>query len=557
MKNKKIISLLLAALLMLSLCGCAIEDELFPECEESVFAESADSAYDYRANIVPFADMVYERPDIDAMQSLADEISGMLKEFFKRDEVVEKLNDYFTLYYKFHTMEALAGIRSDMNVTDSYNSGEYSYCSSLEASVSRMTDELMCDCANSRISNFLDSQYFGGYLSEHYSYDGKFSYTDELVDLYNKENSLLSDYRMVFAQIQSEGGSSAYTKYNESACNIYIDLIKTRKAIADELGYDSYEDYMFYSYSRDYEPSDLADYIAAIKENIVPLYKSAYNSGMMNEMYRGLNKLSDGEATELLLSFVSKMPAEIGEAFSFMEDYGLCSITTDDNATNISYTTYLDDYDAPFMLVKSNGYAENMLTVTHEFGHFCDQYINRDRNDNLDATEVMSQGLEYLMLCNLDDNSLASALTRYKMLDELYLYVNQASFYEFEQRVFVLSDEELTVSNVNEIFGDVAKEYGYFVDSSTNYAWIDINHLFEYPFYVISYCTSDSAAFSLYNMELNSPGEGIDMYVRLLENASSSSFVGLLEEQGMSSPISKETIAEIADVLRDRLGISA
>ena len=551
--NRKISAFLLAVLLTFSLCGCDLFGILYPNYDTSIFEQAFGADYDYRADIIPFSEMEYVRPDIALLQATADEISDMVAGSAGRNEITSKLNDFYTLYYDFYTMESIAGIRSDMDVTDEYYFEEYSYCTSMDATVSRMVDDMLCDCANSDMCAYLDAEYFGGMLGEKYSVDGTFSYTDELVSLFNEENSLISDYRALYMKMINYDGDM-YEKYNEEACNIYIELVKVRKEIAEELDYQCYEDYMAYSYSRDYTPEDLEEYLAAVKEYIVPIYDKAYDKGIINEFYE-LDDLSTESAMEYFDSFVSKLPEQINEARDFMKTYGLYNVSDDDNVNDNSYNTYLDNYDSPFMFIKTGGSIDDLLTMVHEFGHFCDDYINYNGDYCLDTTETMSQGLEYMLLCYLDDEQTASALTKFKMLDTLYLYINQASFYDFEHRVFDLPDEELTAQNINSIFGDVAEEYGYYNDSTTALSWIDITHFFEYPFYVISYCISDSAAFSLYNMELEQTGTGLDMYIRLLNDTANFSFAELLEKEGMSSPVSVQTVQEIAGVLAERLGV--
>ena len=551
--KKKAIAIILTVLLTFSLCGCDLFGILYPDYDISIFEQAFGGNYDYRADIVPFSEMEYARPDVALLQATADEISDMVSGSAGRNEITSKLNDFYTLYYNFKTMETIAGIRSDMDVTDEYYFEEYSYCTSMDATVSRMLDDMLCDCANSDMCTYLDAEYFGGMLGEKYSVDGTFSYTDELVSLFNKENSLLSDYRALYMKMISYDGDM-YEEYNEEACNIYIELVKVRKAIAEELDYQCYEDYMAYSYSRDYTPEDLEEYLAAVKEYIVPIYNKVYDKGLMNGFYE-LDDLSNDAAIQHFDSFVSKLPAQITEARDFMKTYGLYNISGDDKVNDNSYNTYLDNYDSPFMFIKTGGSIDDLLTMAHEFGHFCDDYVNYNGDFCLDTTETMSQGLEYMLLCYLDDEGTANALTKFKMLDTLYLYINQASFYDFEHRVFDLPDEELTVENINSIFGDVAEEYGYYNDSTTKLTWIDITHFFEYPFYVISYCLSDSAAFSLYNMELEQTGTGLDMYIRLLNDTANFSFAELLEKEGMSSPVSAQTVQEIAGVLAERLGV--
>lgn len=553
--KKKLVALCLAVSMLASLCGCSPLWLHFPDFDTGIFDLSSDTDENYRSEAVSFSEMEYVRPDVDKMQSVADEITEMVSGIPKLKGLFDKLNEFYMLYFDFTTMEALAGIRSDIDVTDEYYAEEYDYCMSVQPRVNRITDDMQCACANSILCGYLDRRYFGGMLSADYSVDGNFSYSDELVELYNKENSLLSSYRAVLAEMLSYDGDDIYEKYNERACNIYIDLIKTRKEIADELGFDSYEDYMSMSYDREYSDDEISQYLDAIKEYIVPLYESAFDSGIMNDMYDGLEELSTEQAVSCFDSFISGMPEQIIEVRDFMKQFDLYNISSEDYTSDSSYTTYLDKYETPFMLIKTEGYAEDMLTVVHEFGHFCDEYVNYDGDANLDTMEVLSQSLEYLLLCYLDDANLADSLTRYKMLDELYLYVNQASFYDFEHRVFALSDDELTVDNVNSIFGEVAREYGYYDDGSTEVSWIDISHLFEYPFYVLSYCVSDSAAFSIYNMELEETGKGVDMYLKLLNGAADYNFAELLENEGMQSPVTEDMICEIAQMLQERLGV--
>ena len=156
----------------------------------------------------------------------------------------------------------------------------------------------------------------------------------------------------------------------------------------------------------------------------------------------------------------------------------------------------------------------------------------------------------------IDDKDLAAELTKFKMLDALYLYVTQLSFNEFEERIYELSDEELTVENVNSIYAGIADEYGYADDYDTDllpYLWIDVSHLFEQPFYTISYCVSDSAAFELYELELGKSGSGLDAYLSLIDLSDEYGFLDLLENQGLPSPIAADTIGRIAETLRSRI----
>ena len=214
----------------------------------------------------------------------------------------------------------------------------------------------------------------------------------------------------------------------------------------------------------------------------------------------------------------------------------------------------------PYLFSKTYGFSDDILTVWHEFGHFVDNYTNYGLGISNDSAEMFSQGMEYMLLEHIDDEELAAELTRFKMLDALYLYVSQLSFNEFEERVYELSDAELTVENVNSVYAEVAAEYGYADDYDADllpYLWIDISHLFEQPFYVISYCVSDSAAFELYNLELDSPGSGLEAYLDLVDVSDEYGFLELLEGAPLPSPSTAETVSRKAAPRISRIAASA
>ena len=55
---------------------------------------------------------------------------------------------------------------------------------------------------------------------------------------------------------------------------IYIELVNVRNEQAELLGYDSYAQMQYeLSYDRDFSPEEGEQYIEAIKEYIVPVYK--------------------------------------------------------------------------------------------------------------------------------------------------------------------------------------------------------------------------------------------------------------------------------------------
>ena len=264
-----------------------------------------------------------------------------------------------------------------------------------------------------------------------------------------------------------------------------------------------------------------------------------------------VSAMSPKTALSTVTGTVEGLNKDIDEALGYMLKYKLYDTGMSDGKYDQSYVLYLNDYDSPFLFCSPSGYSDTVLTIVHEFGHYVDGYLNYGLNDSVDTSEVFSQGMEYLLLCNMDD---VEQLTRYKMLDELELYAYQACLNEFEHQAYAMDEKELTVKGLNSLYSELLKEYG-LTDDYKGLDWISVTHLFTSPFYVISYCVSDSAAFELYNMELKKSGSGLEMYMKLLEESTSYDFLDLLEECGMRSAISADTVKEISATLADKLGL--
>lgn len=549
--KKRVLALLMAVILALSLCGCSFPAQLFSRNENTFIGTS-----DYREKIVKFEDMEYRRPDLDAIRSKADSITEMLGSFTPYRKLVRNLNEFFMMLNDFRTMEKLACIRSDIDTSDAQMYEEYVFFLDAATDVSNIYDELMIACSNSYYGFLLDKLYFYGCLDEEYSETGEDGYSpsDEMTELLYRENEYIGQYRQLYNEMSQYPDRSVYSRYNRQMVDIYIELIKVRKEIAEMLGFTSYEEYAYAMHGRDYLPDDLDEYIKAIKEYLVPLYIEAENADLFDAVYE-LDSMDADTCFGYLSDTLNGLHYYFDDAMDFMTDYDLYSIQASDTKHDSSYTAYLYSYDAPFMYCYPCGDDSDILTFAHEFGHYTDCYVNYNTTYCTDIAETFSQGLEYLLISNMKDEAERQVLTNYKMLDALGIYIGQACYNEFEHRAFFLNDDELTVEGLNALFDEVSDEYGLTEAYSMydRFSWVGVSHLFEVPFYVISYCVSDSAAFMLYNIELDAPGSGLEMYIALLDEAYRYDFLDLIESCGMESPISAKTIKAMSETMRARL----
>lgn len=571
--KKKLTAVMAAALAALVLVSCAADPA------RSIAGKiNGDLARDSSAEALTFDEIEYVRPDPDALRGDVSAAEAALSAGESADSVIGLLDACYEDYYNFSTMYTVAEIRYLLDMSDEFYAEEYGVCADNYGTMQQLMEELYSACARSPLGAELEEKYFWDGFAEEYGEDAALGYSDEAVALIQRENELLAEYYALTASPEIElGGETVslaeytveadseqygaalmeyYRQYNARFSEIYTQLIKTRRAEAAAMGYDSYEQMQYDSFGRDYSPAEADAFMADIKEHIVPLYREI----MAGEPYNEVEYYYMPE--DRLLSTVGgaadKMGGAAAEAFGFMKDGGLYNVKSGENKANMSFTVYLDSYDAPFVFVTPYEDTEDVLTLSHEFGHFLDAYYNYNAYESLELSEFFSEAMEYLALIYAKDEMDAdeyASLQRIKLLDTLDLYVSQASYAEFESRVYAMSDEELSAEALNALSLELAEEYGYYDGESEEYyalSWVDITHFFESPFYVISYPVANLAALEIYELELSSSGAGLEKYNELLPRGCTA-LMDSLSEAGLESPLAEGRVGKTADSLRAAL----
>lgn len=578
------IGLLLAVLMLLSLLSGCSAWELPFTTDGGELPQRMNYQGSAPVDMVPFSKMEYARPDGDAIVQRMDDLIAALRTRTNDDADVDaSYNDLDAIYadqFTFLTMQTLATIRSDIDQTDKRWLEEIRFCDALSIELQQKQEELMYACAASRQRDALE-EYLGEGTFD--GYDGDYTYPETLVRLQRRESELESQYYEAYADLSLTYNGKSYTANefldaayadeidlepadavdyyyhmaNAELAPIFVELVKVRHAIAEEYGYDSYIEYAYDSNGRDYTPGDVAEYMDAIVKELVPLYRHAVDTGIYDAA-NDTPSLKPRRSLELVEAAANAMGGYPQESMTFMLAYDLCDVDASPKKYNGSYEMYLEDYESPFVLVNSAGCGEDVLTIAHEFGHFTDDFVNYGVGKSTDINEVISQGMEYLTLFYLPDADLAGELTDFKLMDALRLYIEQGSYNAFEERVYALDDGEITVGNINEISLEVSEEFGLtggWNDAYYAESWVEISHFYEQPFYVISYCVSDSAAFQLYEMEADTGGLGVDTLQDYIDTATEEDFLDLAADCGFTDPISAETIRGIAETIRGHFGL--
>ena len=303
---KRIISLILALTLILLSSGCKkqVPPDNVPGGDNTGNNSQNQSTgttqtivvptyKDYGRNTIDFDKIVYSRPDLaDAIAKF--EVCSELVEAntLPFEDQVAAIVELETIYSNIESMYTLAQIYSKKDSSIEFWQSEYLHLSTGYPAFAKSVEALLVACARSENKTAFEKDYFGYSLDEYA--DGG-NYTDELVALLEEEALKEAEYSSlstatvtitysslgnfsftgavdeVYKQAAEKFGinSTQYKnativinelykqKVRELSIPIYVDLLKIRRLIADELGVDTYIDYAYENMGYDYSPSDM------------------------------------------------------------------------------------------------------------------------------------------------------------------------------------------------------------------------------------------------------------------------------------------------------------
>ena len=542
-------------------------------------AGQKDFLPDGQVALVPFSEMEYVRPDVESLYADFDELIARAKSEQDAEALLNDFYDLYARYTSFYSMDTLANIRYSLNTSDLYYKDEYDFCENETPNVEEKLEALNKAFAASPSRDDLEQKYFGaGYFE---SFDDYEVFTNpEYLRLSQEEAALLSEYRDLTADIQVEyngvtkpldewlesqdyreyiGALKAYyEQYTGAVGDVFVRLVNVRQQLAAALDYDNYADYSYeVTYTRDYTPEQGSAFLDGIRTHLAPLLNQAKSDLAMAS---DSETVSEREVMQMLRSAAQHLGGTVWDAYRFMRAYELCDIARSSTKLDASFQTYIYDYEAPYVLVNAQGNTEDYTTFAHEFGHFTDSYYTYGASEDLETAETFSQAMEFLAIKYTDTLSQKQKknLLRGKLLDSLQTFVYQGAYAEFEELVYALDPDEITVEKINALYLQCCKDFGVYekgFDFYYSQSWIDVIHFFEVPFYIISYCVSAETALQVYRLEAANEGEGVNAYFRLLDRSFEAGVQQLMEEAKLENPFRDEVLQQTAEFFKKALDL--
>ncbi len=560
---KRLLSLFLLLTVLLTSCGFLSTDSDDP---------------------VRFSDITYHRPDVDdyaakvedAVSSIRDGNAGYMK-------LITLLNEEFERYNEVYTMDAYASTRYSLNMADTFFGEEEVWLAENLPRIDELHERFLIAAAESEHCEKLENEYIGipGFLTDYLEHP---LYTNPAyLACEQEENALVEQYRALLADpvIEWKGKElhvdllgedetipaedyyeiyeTYYRRYNALAGGIFLSLMDVRARKAEAAGYDSYAELAGAELGRGVSYRTVSAYLDSLCAAFVPLQKEIEEAGIG---YAAMPELGEEEVKAKFDQLCEKYGEPFVTVRDLMTENGLLDMEPSVNKEDMSFTVYFSSYSTPFIFINPYGTADDLSTLTHEFGHFCDMMINYGGTSDVDLSECYSVSLALLSSLRMDgilDEETAEDYRVNALLDAVDTMLYQGLYADFEAQVY-LSGDVKTVEDLNRIFREVSVKWGVIDETDDTYyelLWFEIPHLFLYPTYVPSYCLATECALRFLELEALEEGAGIDAYVGFLyRDDPYGSLEGSTVDAGVHSPLTVGASEESADLIRLLLGLT-
>ncbi|MBR5559298.1 MAG: hypothetical protein IKU72_03540 [Oscillospiraceae bacterium] len=546
---KKIICVLLSVLIVLNMTACAQTKpiKLDRSGEFTVYGLPVrfNDPFAARHADVAFAEIADYR--YDGIEALKEALTRM-EELCEEEDSLPQLQQLYAFCYeeltKLNTAETIASIQYDISTNSSKRKQTSLQTSAWQAEATTLYEKTIQQVLASRYGKDM-TRYIGSDVAQ--LFDSDISDFDRLAQLLMQEDELLKKYNQRAAQL---GFSSE--KRGLDLAEIYLELVKVRKEIADVYGYESAAQYYYTEvYSRDYTPAEAAKFHANVKEYILPVYER------ISQSFDGKTDavIKQEEIVPILQQYLPRISTEMAAMFDDMVDRGMIYFADKSlNHMSGAYTTRIQQFAQPFIY---NGIAvEDYRAVTytaHEFGHYCDASLNglygaKNPAWIFDLAEVFSSGLE-ILLYQYYDEMFAEDVSDEKtaqLLRYLELIILGCMYDQAQQEVFD-HQGELTVEDVNNIFLKTAEEYR-MPTTGGKYFWTNNLHNFRYPFYYLSYAVAYATSAELWLVaQTRGQQAAIQTYLEMLSIGSFEySYSRVMKTCGMKGFSSEKMLQQLA-----------
>lgn len=548
-----------------------------------------------------FSEMPYRRVE----KSVLDQISRLTERLTcasSAEEAEKIFMESEAISTEVQTMMNLCYIRSTIDTTDEFYAAEQEYNDELTPLLTEKSQEFSKALCASPFRRELEKKW-GTLLFTNAELSMK-GFAPELVPLLQEENALTSQYQKLYASAKIDFDGKVLTvaqlaPYKQSADRavrkaayeaegsffdanreqfdeIYDKLVKNRTAQAKKLGYENYLELGYIRLNRNcYGPADVARFRRQVVESMVPVVAEikkaqAKRIGIAdmkfyddNFFYPDGNATPQGTPEELLAAgekMYTEMSPETAEFAKLLFGNELFDVLAKPGKAPGGYCTSLPAYKAPFIFSNFNGTAGDVDVLTHEAGHaFADYVAARTipildlRSPTMEGCETHSMSMEFFT-APWHRLFFKEQTEKYEVshAEDALIFIPYGSMVDHFQEL-MYTHPEMTPEERNETWLKLERQYRPYLDFedlpfySRGAGWQRQLHIYQYPFYYVDYCLAQSMALQFWMESVKDWKAAWKKYLKFVGMGGTRTFVDLIRESGLLSPLDDGSIAKIVE----------
>lgn len=548
-----------------------------------------------------FSEMPYRRVE----KAVLDQISRLTERLTcasSAEEAEKIFMESEAISTEVQTMMSLCYIRSTIDTTDEFYAAEQEYNDELTPLLTEKSQEFSKALCASPFRRELEKKW-GTLLFTNAELSMK-GFAPELVPLLQEENALTSQYQKLYASAKIDFDGKVLTvaqlaPYKQSADRavrkaayeaegsffdanreqfdeIYDKLVKNRTAQAKKLGYENYLELGYIRLNRNcYGPADVARFRRQVVESMVPVVAEikkaqAKRIGIAdmkfyddNFFYPDGNATPQGTPEELLAAgekMYTEMSPETAEFAKLLFGNELFDVLAKPGKAPGGYCTSLPAYKAPFIFSNFNGTAGDVDVLTHEAGHaFADYVAARTipildlRSPTMEGCKTHSMSMEFFT-APWHRLFFKEQTEKYEVshAEDALIFIPYGSMVDHFQEL-MYTHPEMTPEERNETWLKLERQYRPYLDFedlpfySRGAGWQRQLHIYQYPFYYVDYCLAQSMALQFWMESVKDWKAAWKKYLKFVGMGGTRTFVDLIRESGLLSPLDDGSIAKIVE----------
>lgn len=541
-----------------------------------------------------FSQVEYQRPDGESVVQLIGKAQQQAQDDLLPLGLLHSLRKIGDATEDYYSMMTIAQIRNYADVNDTFYSAEMEYLDTWDARIQSEYNQLFKMIQQSRFQS-MTREIYGSSGAEDMQMSAQSS-SKEILSLQEQEKKLEAQYyyeyaqatvttpegEVLFSSLEPQGQTAYYSqfidRYNQTLGELYLELVSLRDQMAQLLGYDSYTEVADLNMHRSsYTREQIQQFRELLKQTLVPVY-----GGYLKDFYRRAeNQTSAGyvylmgqpsptpqgdwkDTLERFSQVFSKMALETGECYEYLLSHGFIDAQPSQTKANVTFSTLIYSLNTPFLFANMDGSENDVYSISHEFGHcfaIWEQLKRGSRSEgrSMDVCEIHSQAMQMMTLPYYEAfyGEDADVARRYDVFTIVSGILTAALNDEFQEQIY--RQPQMTVDQLNELYLELALEYGLVVESpysdleTFSKGWFTTNQYFDTPFYAIDYSLSGCVALEFLQRSMEDSQGALDTYLVLVRQDAGYDFLTVLEKTGLQSPFSEEQLVELSELLEDVL----